>query len=399
VENRDSRVQPSYSKRFWLLDRDITFLNHGSFGACPRHVLEVQAKVRSQLENEPLRFFNREWEPLLDASREKLAAFVGADVEDLVFVPNATTGVNAVLRSLSFQPGDELLTTNHEYNACRNALDFIASRTGAKVVVADIPFPVESPQQITAAILSKVSSKTRLALIDHITSQTGLIFPIQEIIQQLQAQGIDTLIDGAHAPGMLPLNLREIGATYYTGNCHKWLCAPKGAAFLYVQRQKQPEIRPLAISHGANSPLTHKSRFQLEFDWTGTSDPTAYICVGEVIQFMGLLLPGGWDELMQRNHDLVLEGRQTICDALEVKPPCPDEMIGSMAVIPMPKVLESYNHTLLHDQLFDQHKIQAQVVPWVGMHRLLLRISAQLYNSLEDYQYLAKVLQELVDLK
>jgi isopenicillin-N epimerase len=399
VENRDSRLQPSYSKRFWLLDRDITFLNHGSFGACPRHVLEVQAKVRSQLENEPLRFFNREWEPLLDASREKLAAFVGADVEDLVFVPNATTGVNAVLRSLSFQPGDELLTTNHEYNACRNALDFIASRTGAKVVVADIPFPVESPQQITAAILSKVSSKTRLALIDHITSQTGLIFPIQEIIQQLQAQGIDTLIDGAHAPGMLPLNLREIGATYYTGNCHKWLCAPKGAAFLYVQRQKQPEIRPLAISHGANSPLTHKSRFQLEFDWTGTSDPTAYICVGEVIQFMGLLLPGGWDELMQRNHDLVLEGRQTICDALEVKPPCPDEMIGSMAVIPMPKVLESYNHTLLHDQLFDQHKIQAQVVPWVGMHRLLLRISAQLYNSLEDYQYLAKVLQELVDLK
>jgi isopenicillin-N epimerase len=399
VENQDSRLQPSYSKRFWLLDRDITFLNHGSFGACPRHVLEVQAKVRSQLENEPLRFFNREWEPLLDASREKLAAFVGADVEDLVFVPNATTGVNAVLRSLSFQPGDELLTTNHEYNACRNALDFIASRTGAKVVVADIPFPVESPQQITAAILSKVSSKTRLALIDHITSQTGLIFPIQEIIQQLQAQGIDTLIDGAHAPGMLPLNLREIGATYYTGNCHKWLCAPKGAAFLYVQRQKQPEIRPLAISHGANSPLTHKSRFQLEFDWTGTSDPTAYICVGEVIQFMGLLLPGGWDELMQRNHDLVLEGRQTICDALEVKPPCPDEMIGSMAVIPMPKVLESYNHTLLHDQLFDQHKIQAQVVPWVGMHRLLLRISAQLYNSLEDYQYLAKVLQELVDLK
>jgi isopenicillin-N epimerase len=395
VVNLDSRLQASYSKRFWLLDRDVVFLNHGSFGACPRYILDVQAKVRSQLENEPLRFFNREWEPLIDASREKLAAFVGADVEDLVFVPNATTGVNAVLRSLSFQPGDELLTTNHEYNACRNALDFIASRTGAKVVVADIPFPVESPQQVIAAIISKVSSKTKLVLLDHITSQTGLIFPIREIIQQLQAQGIDTLIDGAHAPGMLPLNLREIDATYYTGNCHKWLCAPKGAAFLYVQRQKQQEIRPLTISHGANSPLTHKSRFQLEFDWTGTNDPTGYICVGEVINFMGLLLPGGWDELMQRNHDLVLEGRQLICDALKVKAPCPDEMIGAMAVIPMPEVLESYTHAFLHDKLFDQHRIQVQVVPWTGMYRLLLRISAQFYNSLEDYEYLAKVLKEL----
>jgi isopenicillin-N epimerase len=395
VVNLDSRLQASYSKRFWLLDRDVVFLNHGSFGACPRYILDVQAKVRSQLENEPLRFFNREWEPLIDASREKLAAFVGADVEDLVFVPNATTGVNAVLRSLSFQPVDELLTTNHEYNACRNALDFIASRTGAKVVVADIPFPVESPQQVIAAIISKVSSKTKLVLLDHITSQTGLIFPIREIIQQLQAQGIDTLIDGAHAPGMLPLNLREIDATYYTGNCHKWLCAPKGAAFLYVQRQKQQEIRPLTISHGANSPLTHKSRFQLEFDWTGTNDPTGYICVGEVINFMGLLLPGGWDELMQRNHDLVLEGRQLICDALKVKAPCPDEMIGAMAVIPMPEVLESYTHAFLHDKLFDQHRIQVQVVPWTGMYRLLLRISAQFYNSLEDYEYLAKVLKEL----
>jgi isopenicillin-N epimerase len=168
---------------------------------------------------------------------------------------------------------------------------------------------------------------------------------------------------------------------------------------LYVQRQKQPEIRPLTISHGANSPLTHKSRFQLEFDWTGTSDPTAYICVGEVIQFMGLLLPGGWDELMGRNHKLALEGRKIICDALAIKAPCPDEMIGAMAVIPMPEILDSYSHASLHDQLFDQHKIQVQVVPWVGKHRLLLRISAQIYNSLEDYQYLAKVLQELTNLK
>ncbi|OUL25293.1 penicillin epimerase [Nostoc sp. T09] len=382
-------------QELWSLDPSVTFLNHGSFGACPKAVLAVQQRLRSQLEQEPLRFFGREWEPLLDNAKSKLAEFVGADIQDLVFVNNATTGVNSVLRSLFFCADDEILTTNHEYNACRNALDFISSRTGARIVIAQIPFPIDSPQQVIAAVMERVTAKTRLALLDHITSQTGLIFPIQQLVEELQHRDVDTLIDGAHAPGMIPLNLREIGATYYTGNCHKWLCAPKGAAFLYVQRDQQSKIRPLTISHGANSPRTDKTRFQLEFDWAGTDDPTAYMCVPEAIAFMDSLLPGGWGELMQRNHQLVLEGRRLLCQSLGVLPPCPDEMIGSMAVIPMPAAWNNRHFMSVHDELFDKFGIQVQVVPWQENPRLLVRISAQMYNTYEQYVYLATALIKL----
>ncbi|MBD2486887.1 aminotransferase class V-fold PLP-dependent enzyme [Aulosira sp. FACHB-615] len=387
------KLQSSSYQGLWTLDPSVVFLNHGSYGACPKAVLAVQQSLRSQLEQDPVNFFGRKWEPLLDNARSKLAAFIHADIQDLVFVPNATTGVNSVLRSLHFAPDDEILTTNHEYNACRNALNFITSRTGARVVVAQIPLPVESPQQIIAAVLEQVSPKTRLALLDHITSQTGLIFPIAQLVKELQARGVETLIDGAHAPGMIALNMAEIGATYYTGNCHKWLSAPKGAAFLYVRRDKQAEIHPLTISHGANSPRTDKSRFQLEFDWTGTDDPTAYMCVPEAIALMGSLLPGGWVELMQRNHQLVIQARQLLCTTLQVQPPCPAEMIGSMAVVPMPVSLANQNHIWLHDQLLDQFGIQVQVVPWTESPGMLIRISAQIYNTLEQYEYLATALK------
>ncbi|MDZ7960757.1 MAG: aminotransferase class V-fold PLP-dependent enzyme [Aulosira sp. DedQUE10] len=395
-EKGNFKLRTSGYRGFWTLDPEVTFLNHGSFGACPKAVLSIQQKLRSQLEQEPIRFFGREWELLIDNAKSKLAEFVGADIQDLVFVNNATTGVNSVLRSLCFSAEDEILTTNHEYNACRNALDFIASRTGARIVIAKIPFPIDSPQQIIAAVMERVTPKTRLALLDHITSQTGLIFPLQQLVKELQQRGVDTLVDGAHAPGMIALKLREIGATYYTGNCHKWLCAPKGAAFLYVQRDKQSAIRPLTISHGANSPRTDKTRFQLEFDWTGTDDPTAYMCIPDAIAFMGSLLPGGWSELRQRNHQLVLEARQLLCQSLEVLPPCPEEMIGSMAVVPMPTELENRHFMSVHDELFDQFGIQVQVVPWQESPRLLLRISAQIYNMLEQYAYLAKALSQIV---
>jgi isopenicillin-N epimerase len=389
-------LRAGYNKKFWFLEPDVTFLNHGSFGACPKAVLEVQTQLRNQLERQPLRFVMREFEELLDNARNKLAAFVGADAEELVFVPNATTGVNAVLRSLQFNGEDELLTTNHEYNACRNALNFIASRTAARVVVAKVPFPIESAQQVITAVMDKVSPKTRLALLDHVTSQTGLIFPVQQLVSKLRSCGVDTLIDGAHAPGMIPLNLQAIGATYYTGNCHKWLCAPKGAAFLYVRREKQLEIRPLTISHGANSPRTDRSRFQLEFDWMGTDDPTAWMCVPEAIAFMGGLLPGGWNELMAKNHSLALQARQLLCDALEVQPPCPDEMIGSMAVVPVPEVLENRNFLSLHDELLDRFGIEVPFIPWEEKPKLLMRVSAQIYNTLEQYEYLARAMQQII---
>ncbi len=182
-----------------------------------------------------------------------------------------------MLRSLNFSPSDELLTTDQEYNACRNALNFVSDRTGAKVIVASLPFPVESPQQIVEAVIKHISPRTRLALLDHVSSSTAFVFPIKQLVKELTKRGVDTLVDGAHAVGMLPLNLEEIGAAYYTGNCHKWLCAPKGAGFLYVHRNKQENIHPLTISHGANSTRMDKSRFHLEFDWVGTDDPTAYL--------------------------------------------------------------------------------------------------------------------------
>ncbi|MBW4487809.1 MAG: aminotransferase class V-fold PLP-dependent enzyme [Trichocoleus desertorum ATA4-8-CV12] len=377
---------------FWWLEPEVTFLNHGAFGACPKSVLEVQQQFRQRLERQPLRFLAQDLEDLLDAARGVLAKFVGADPLDLAFVPNATTGVNTVLRSLQFTPDDELLTTSHEYNACRNALDFVAARSGARIVVAEISLPVQSPDQVIEAIIAKISPKTRLALLDHVTSQTGLVMPIQRLVRELNQRGIDTLIDGAHAPGSVPLNVSVIGATYYTGNCHKWLCAPKGAAFLYVQRDHQAQIRPLTISHGANSPRSDRSRFRLEFDWPGTYDPSTYLSIPAAIQFMGSLLPGGWPELMAQNRAKALAAREILCEALNVSPPCPDDMIAALAVVPLP----NGSYQALQTALLNQYGIEVPIVPWPGGQKRLVRVAAQIYNTVPQYEYLAQALVELL---
>jgi len=233
----------------WTLEPGLDFLNHGSFGACPRAVLEAQSEFRARMERQPLQFLARDLEGLCDEARAALAEFVGADPDDLVLVPNATTGVNTVLRSLQLGPGDEIVTTDHLYNSCRNALRWQEER-GARTVYAKVPWPIAGPWQVVEAVLGAVSERTRLVLIDHVTSPTGLIFPVGEIVRRLAERGIDTLIDGAHAPGMLPLDLRAIGAAYYTGNCHKWLCGPKGSAFLHVRRDRQARLHANVISHG-----------------------------------------------------------------------------------------------------------------------------------------------------
>jgi isopenicillin-N epimerase len=386
-------------KEHWLLDPTITFLNHGSFGAAPKVVLAKQNELRTQLEREPVRFMVRELEPLLDDARAALAQFVGADPASIAFVPNATAGVNAVLRSLDLDRHDELLVTTHEYNASRNVLEYVAGLAGAKVVAVDVPFPIGSSDEIVERVLAAVTDRTRLLLIDHITSQTGLIFPIGKVIAELNRSGIDTLVDGAHAPGMLPLDLDALGVSYYTGNLHKWVCAPKGAAFLYVRENRRIGIRPVVISHGANATRTDRSRFHLEFDWPGTFDPTAILSVPTALQFIGSLAAGGWPEVMRRNHELALRARDLLCDRLGIPHPAPDDMLGSMAAVPLaegkPYVPTLYGDPL-QDALFYEHNIEVPIHPWPHQPKRVLRVSAQLYNEIGEYAKLADALQELL---
>lgn len=385
-------------KEHFLLDPAITYLNHGSFGAAPREVIAYQRSLQEELEREPVQFFLRRLEPLLDETRAKVATFVGARPENLVFVRNATMGVNAVLRSLDFRDGDELLTTNHEYNASANALHYVAQRVGAKVVVADVPFPIASPRQVIDAVVSKVNERTKLLLIDHVTSQTALILPIEAIIAELNARGIDTLVDGAHAPGMLPLDLEKLGAAYYTGNCHKWICAPKGAAILSVREDRQHLIRPTAISHGANSPRSDRSRFQIEFDWVGTDDFSAALSIAKALDVVPQLAGTDWPGVMRRNRELALEAQRHISGVLGISPPAPAEMIGSMAAFPLPDSAGGSDWTWpyfepLQDELFFSHQIELPVFAWPAPPKRLLRVSAQIYNDMSDYEKLGKALR------
>jgi isopenicillin-N epimerase len=385
----------------WPLDPAVTFLNHGSFGACPTPVLEKQQELRARMEANPVHFMVRELEPMLDEARADLAPFLGADPDDLAFVSNATSGVNAVLRSLRFDPGDELLTTTHVYNACRNTLLFVAERTGARVVVADVPFPVASGDAIVDAIVSKAGPRTRLALIDHVTSPTGLVFPVARIVEALATRGIDTLIDGAHAPGTVRIDLDALGAAYYVGHGHKWLCAPKGAAFLHVRRDRQAGIRPTVISHGATAERKGRSRYRLEFDWPGSVDATPHLCLPEAIRFVGSLVPGGWDGVRARNHVLALHARDRLCDVLGVPAPCPDDLVGALVAVPLPDAggpppIITNGLDPLQSALFDRHRIEVLVsaLP-VPPHRLL-RVTAHLYNDEQDYETLVRALRELL---
>ena len=375
------------------------FLNHGSFGACPKPILKLQSEFRAAMEAEPVQFLWRRYEERLEPARQELARFIGAKSKDLVFVTNATAGVNAVLRSLKLRCGDEVLTTNLDYNACHNVLVEVVRQTGAKLVVADIPFPLNSADETTAAILQGVTRRTRLALLDHVTSNTALVFPIKQIVRELEARGVDTLVDGAHAPGMLSLNLRDLRPTYYTANLHKWVCAPKGAAFLWVREDKQTHLQPAVISHGNNRPRPGFTPFQDRFDWAGTFDPSAWFCVGAAIKFMGEVLPGGWPELRQRNRDLAVAARRMLCERLQVEPPCPESLLGSMATLPLPEALQRVPPSGKIDReqlrLYDAFGIEVPLMRFGQPERRWLRVSAQIYNSMADYEYLGAALATL----
>lgn len=385
----------------WLLDPAVTFLNHGSFGACPRAIVERQRALREEMERNPVAFLWRNLEGPLDASRAEVARLVSAPTETIAFVPNATSAVNAVLRSLEFAPGDELLTIDHGYNACRNVLAEVARRSRAKVVVAAVPFPIERPEQVLDAVLACVTPRTRLALLDHVTSPTALVFPIAALVRELAARGVETLVDGAHAPGMLPLDLPALGASYYTGNLHKWLCAPRGAGFLYVREDRQEAIQPAVISHGYNTRRAGRSAFHDRFDWQGTGDVTSWLCAGDAIRWCASLFGGDLRALMEHNHQLAAAGRGLLCASLSIEPPCPTAMLGSMATLPLPARFQpgdgSSSAVIAHfdpDQarLFREDRIEVPFLRWGAPPRRWLRISAQAYNSLDDYTRLAEAL-------
>jgi len=361
---------------------------------------------RERLEAEPVRFLDRELELHLDDARRRVATFLNADPDGIAFVPNTTTGVSTVLASLRFQPGDELLAGDHEYNATLNAMRAAAERDGARVVLVRIPFPIHDPSQAMEAYLEAVTPRTRFALVSHITSPTALVLPVAAIVRELDRKGVDTLVDAAHAPGMIDVDLASLGAAYWTGNGHKWLCAPKGSGILHVRADVRGRIRPLVVSHGANTERTDRSRFRLMFDWPGTIDPTPALSLPAAIRYVGGIHDEGWAGLMASNAAKALRARDVLCGALGVPAPAPDSMLGAMAAVPLPGLAPTRAAAQrLQAELFDEDRIEVPIMAFpvpaaiedgAGPTLILVRISAQAYNYPDEYVALAESLARRV---
>ena len=388
-------------KRFgnWHIRQDIHYLDNGAFGACPTVVVEEQRHIRQLIEENPHDFFERKYVPAWEASRQILAAFLHVEPADLVFVPGATHGLNIVIQSLHFEPDDEILITSHTYSSVVLALNYVAQRDNARLVTVDIPLHLKSPSDILQRILACVTSQTRFAVVDHIPSRSGLVFPIKDIVRQLASHNIDTLVDGAHAAGMINLDITSINAAYYVANCHKWMCAPRGVGFLHVRPDRAHKIKPLVI---ARSPYVKNkskySKFEHSFGWMGTSCPSAVLSLPVSIDFLNKVVPGGLNGLLMRNHHLAVVARRVVCKALDIPLPCPDSMIGAMATIPLPDSPGPEQEGMLPIQevLWKQHKIVVPVYSWPAYPKRVLRLSAQAYNSLEQYFWFADCLRSVL---
>ena len=359
----------------WRLDPDFLTVNHGSFGATPLCVRAAQDDFRAQMEAQPTRFMAR-LPTLLRETADRLGAFLGADGKDIAFVDNATTGCNAVLRSIELAPSDEILVLGHVYNAVRNTVRFVTERAGASMTTAELPFPGTTDDAVVAAVATVLTPRTRLAVIDHITSGSALILPVARIAAACHAVDVPVLVDGAHAPGQIDLDVPATGADWYTGNCHKWLCAPKGSAFLWTRPERQKALHPVTISHGLDQ------GYLQEFDWTGTRDPTAILSIPAALEFHERL---GGAALRARNAALAAEAAALIARRLNTEAGIPG---GAMALVRMPwagDALALRAHLLAAGTDAPVHAIEG--VNW-------LRLSAFAYNDLDDYARLANLLAQ-----
>jgi isopenicillin-N epimerase len=368
-------------RREFLLDPDTAFLSHGSFGACPRPVFERYQAWQRELEREPVDFLDRRLPALLDLARTELADYIGCSARELAFVQNATTGVNLAARTLELGQDDEVLTTDLEYGACDLAWEWICGRSGARYVRAAIPLPLDSPATLAEALFAAATDRTRVLYVSHVTSATGLVLPVQEIVDRARALGLVTVVDGAHAPAHVPVDLAVLGADFYAGNCHKWLCAPKGAGFLHVQPHLQERVDAAIVSWGYGEGCTFCERIERQ----GTRDPAAWLAVPDAIGFQA---ERDWDEIRDRCRVLVRESRRKLCDLLGMQPLAPDSMLAQMATVRLPRTASG-----LTDRLFERHRLE---IPVGGANEDLLRLSVAAYTTRDEIdRLLAALVREL----
>lgn len=375
----------------WALSPDVVHLNHGSFGGCPRAVLDAASDWRDRLEASPMRFLVLEWQQELDRARDVLATFLRAPAERLAFVPNATTGVAIALASSPIAASDELVTTDHAYRACKNQLDRIAATRGARVVVVPIDLPFDA-DAFVAAFTAAITPRTSLALLDHITSATALRMPLDRLLAPLAARGIQVIVDGAHAAGQIALDVGALlaaGVTWYAGNNHKWVCAPKGTGFVAAAPSAPPPV-PVVTSHGASAEYGPANRFHAELDWMGTHDPTPHLTVPAAIATLAEM-GNGWAHVIARNHALAIEMRRRLADALGATTIAREDELGTMAAVPVALPPNTTPLALEKQLLADGWE-----VPIVDFARgPLVRISAHLYNSADQADALARKLRSL----
>ncbi len=373
-------------RHLWPFDPGLTFLNHGSFGGVPRPVAEAQAEWRRRVEADPVELLGRRCEGLIEAAKRPVGDRFGMRPADFGFVTNASEGVNAVLRSVALAPGDELLTTDHVYGAVRQTMRLAARRAGAVCREVAVPLPVASAGEVLAAVVAGLTDRTRLVVVDHVTSPTGLVFPVAAVAAECRRRGVDVLVDGAHVPGMLPLDVAAVGATYYAANLHKWVCAPKGTAFLWVDPARQAEVHPTVVSHNLDE------GFAREFAWQGTRDVSAWLAAPAALAFLADL---GWDRVLDHNHRLAAwaHGRLTAAWGVEPISPPDGSLLGSTAAVRLPgrlAMLDGAGLAAMQQRLHDEFRVEVPLVGWPGGN--LLRVSCQVYNEPADYDRLADVI-------